>query len=209
MEIKSKSGRPKIAFFSIPFYSRRTVAAVGLNGPFGPVCFDDLTIINITAKPTFDCINVNGQAIRRNLQLGSSSGQLRRVRTSVATATSRYLTTSKGRDKFRVRVHSTEGPSISILRVAIRLNVLILVADESPHLIHLDPAAIEIPHLGIHASHAAFSNAHAKSHDCVPVDAHRALDGADTRTFAQRADDPNPLVSAEYVRHAVIVIRKD
>lgn len=105
------------------------------------------------------------------------------------------------RNELCIGVDSAECPYAANLHRIAHFYVAVLLSDEAPNLIHLQPLAGKVLHLCIHHGGATLTNFDAEAHDRITVDTGNPLYGTNTRTLCQCSDCRDFLVVIEYVRH--------
>jgi hypothetical protein len=80
------------------------------------------------------------------------------------------------------------GVLIALLRF-MRPRALLLLANEGPQLVQFQPAGAKADHATIVQLRAAAADPERQAHDCVAVNARKALDGADRHALTEGSDD--------------------
>lgn len=88
-----------------------------------------------------------------------------------------------------------------LVAVVADADVRLLLADESPNLVNLDARAWQVDHFLIKDCLACFTNANAKAHDRVAVNAGHAFNAADAVALGEGADDRCLLFGGKNVCH--------
>ncbi len=161
------------------------------------VGLDDLTVGNPVSEGIADRVGVGAKAIRADL--GQTDHATAQVLHEAVRIVAIAFADVVGNDRLLRSGDADENVLVAFGRDLMGLHVLLLLADEGPHLVQLETVDPDANHDAVVKLEAAATDTQSQGGDGLAVDARDPRGGSDAHALSQGGNDLNLLFASENV----------